>query len=79
MDTPQTYAAVLALAEMPYSSKNQKLTSIAGQILSARLIKIVREDEGAVYSISASGVMSRMYIVAVGILDRIHIHGIMAR
>ncbi|MFG6381475.1 MAG: insulinase family protein [Muribaculum sp.] len=60
MDTPQTFAAVIACAEMPYSSKNHKLASMAAQILSARLVKIVREDEGAVYSINASGALSRI-------------------
>jgi zinc protease len=42
-------------ADVPFTEKNQLLASIAGQVLSARLVKIVREDEGAVYSISASG------------------------
>ena len=60
MDTPTTYAAIIVGADIPYTSKNQKLASIAGQILSARLVKIVREDEGAVYSISASGGLSRI-------------------
>lgn len=58
MDNPQTYAAVILSGNMPFDSKNAKLSSIAGQILSARLIKIVREEEGAVYSISANGSMS---------------------
>ncbi len=60
MDTPTTYAAIVVTGDMPYTAKNQKLASIAGQILSARLIKTVREEEGAVYSISANGRLSRM-------------------
>lgn len=59
MDTPQTLVAILATADMPYSSKNSKLASVAGQILTARLVKQVREEKGAVYSISASGSMTR--------------------
>ncbi len=60
MDTPQTFAAIIVTADMPFTSKNQKLASIAGQILSARLLKTVREDVGAVYSISANGGMNRI-------------------
>lgn len=60
METPQTYAAIVAFADMPYSDKNQKMASVAGQILSARLIETIREKEGAVYSIWAQGYMSRI-------------------
>lgn len=60
METPQTYAAILCFGDMPYTIKNQKLASIAGQILSARLIASIREKEGAVYSIWAHGAMSRI-------------------
>lgn len=59
METPQTYAAILCFGEAPFTSKNQLLASVAGQILSARLIATVREKEGAVYSIWAHGSMSR--------------------
>ena len=59
MQTAQTYAAVLAFKEMPYTAKDRALVNIAGQILSARLIEKVREEMGAVYSIWASGSMSR--------------------
>ena len=55
MDTPTTYAAVMLTGNVPFTVKEQKLASIAGQILSARLIKLVREDLGAVYSIWANG------------------------
>ena len=60
METPQTTAAIIAFADMEYTDKNQTLASMAGQILSARLIATVREKEGAVYSIGARGSMSRI-------------------
>lgn len=60
METPQTYAVVMATAEMPYNAKNASLASITGQILSKRLLDTVREDMGAVYSIGAYGSMNRM-------------------
>ena len=45
MQTPRTYAYVVMWADMPYSQRNQQLASIAGQVLSSRLIEIVRERE----------------------------------
>lgn len=60
METPQTWAAIIASANLPYTPQNYYLTSMAGQILSARLIATVREKEGAVYSIWAQGAMSRI-------------------
>ncbi len=60
MQTPQTYAFVTLFGDMPYTLRNQQLASIAGQILSNRLLEIVREREGAVYSIFASGSMDRV-------------------
>ena len=43
---------------MPADSRNSQIASMAGQILSRRLNDIVREKEGAVYSIGASGSMT---------------------
>ena len=60
MQTPQTYVAITASANMPYSSKARLETSIAGQILSNRLLKKIREEMGAVYSIGAGASMSRV-------------------
>ena len=60
METPQTWAAIIVFGNMPYTSKDAKLASIAGQILSARLVATVREKEGAVYSIGAQGYMGRI-------------------
>ena len=53
METPQTWCYVKESANVPYNSVNAKLVSIVGQILSARLLKSVREEMGAVYSIGA--------------------------
>lgn len=55
MENPQTWVAIIESATMPYNIKDINLASIAGQILTARLIETVREKEGAVYSIGASG------------------------
>ncbi len=60
METPQTWVAIIASAKVPYDSKQQKVASIAGQIMSKRLLDTVREEMGAVYSIGASGSLSRV-------------------
>ncbi len=57
METPQTWVAIVATGNMPFTCKNGMVASMAGQILSARLIATVREKEGAVYSIGAQGRM----------------------
>lgn len=59
MQTPQTFAAVLEFAELPYTAKDRALVNVAGQIMTERLLHKVREDMGAVYSIWASGMMTR--------------------
>lgn len=59
MSTPQTYVAIVAKAKGKYTVKDAQLASIAGQILSNRLLKTVREEMGAVYSIGASGSAAR--------------------
>ncbi|MDE7443219.1 MAG: insulinase family protein, partial [Muribaculaceae bacterium] len=58
METPQTYVAIIESATMPYTARASRLATIAGQIMSARFIETIREKEGAVYSISASGAVS---------------------
>ena len=58
METPQTWVMVCESASVPYNSVNAKLTAIVGQILSARLLKTIREEMGAVYSIHASADIS---------------------
>ncbi|MDE6304914.1 MAG: insulinase family protein [Paramuribaculum sp.] len=63
METPQTFVYFLEWGSeeaFPFTTLNSQLASIAGQILSTRLLDIVREKEGAVYSISASGRLSRI-------------------
>ncbi len=60
METPQTWVAILASADIPYSAKSQKVASIAGQIMSKRLLETVREEMGAVYSIGAQGSLGRI-------------------
>jgi zinc protease len=60
MQTPQTYVAIVASGNLQYTSKNRALSSIAGQILTKRLLAKIREEMGAVYSISASGRMERL-------------------
>lgn len=60
METPQSYVFIGEFARLPYSMKNQQLSSVAGQILTKRLVDKVREEMGAVYSISANGQMTRI-------------------
>ncbi|MDE6396584.1 MAG: insulinase family protein, partial [Muribaculaceae bacterium] len=60
METPQTWVAITAGATLPYTAKNRVLSTVAAQILSKRLLKTIREDMGAVYSIGAGGSMSRL-------------------
>lgn len=60
METPQTYVFIASTGTLPYTTENAIISSIAGQILTKRLIKTVREDMGAVYSIGAAGSLSRL-------------------
>ncbi len=60
METPQTYVYIGVWGTMPYDQRNKVLASISGQILSNRLLKKVREEMGAVYSIGMQGDMDRM-------------------
>lgn len=59
MTTPQTYVAIIESGDMDFTPKNSMISSIVGQILTNRLIKTVREDMGAVYSIGAGGQLDR--------------------
>lgn len=60
MQTPQTYVFISQSAKIPYTAKNSMVTSVAGQILSNRLIKKIREEMGAVYSIGAQTQLDRI-------------------
>lgn len=59
MENPQAFAGIFLSGDAEYTPSNALLAKIAGQILTSRLIETVREKEGAVYSIGASGSMSR--------------------
>ncbi len=59
METPQTYVDIVVCGNLPYNPMNKQLASISAQILSNRLLKKIREEMGAVYSIYAMGDMSR--------------------
>ncbi len=54
MEVPQVYAAIVCFGDAEYTSKNELMASMAGQIMSIRLNEKVREKEGATYSIGAS-------------------------
>ena len=69
MTTPQTWAYISVSGKAPYTMKNAQLASVAAQILSSRLVEIVREKEGAVYSISAQGSMDRVDPVNIDIVS----------
>lgn len=60
METPQTWCGIMISGKMPFTAKNDAIASIIGQILSNRLIKKIREEMGAVYSIGAGSNMSRV-------------------
>ena len=60
MQTPQTFACVIEYGKENFSPANRALASVAGQILSKRLLDTVREEMGAVYSIWANGNMDRL-------------------
>ena len=60
MQTPQSYAFIGVFGQLPYSTKNKVLTAITGQILSNRLLKKIREEMGATYSIQMMGEQARV-------------------
>jgi len=60
MQTPQIFAAVMEYGKDKFTPTNRALASVAGQILSKRLLDTVREEMGAVYSIWANGNMDRI-------------------
>ncbi|MDO5396062.1 MAG: insulinase family protein [Bacteroidales bacterium] len=59
METPQTYVTITLSANIPYTAENRLASSVAGQILSNRLLKKIREEMGAVYSIGARASLHR--------------------
>ncbi len=54
MQTPQTTCVMFITATEPYNTKNDYVVSAVGQVLSNRLLKKIREEMGAVYSIGAA-------------------------
>lgn len=60
MKTPQTYFQIVCWGKENFTMRNQQIASVAGQILSKRLNDLIREEMGAVYSIGASGSLSRL-------------------
>ena len=59
METPQTWCYIYLEGSMPYTAKNRYIASAVSQILTNRLLKSIREEKGATYSISSSGSMAR--------------------
>ncbi len=59
METPQTWAYYVYSAELPYTVENRQLLDVAATVFSNRLLKKVREEMGATYSIGAYGTMER--------------------
>ena len=59
METPQTWAAIVVSAKMPFTPENKLISSVAAQIMSKRLLNKIREEMGATYSIGAQGDMDR--------------------
>ena len=53
METPKPYIAKFLGGDIDYTLKNDILASYAGEVLSQILLKAVREDAGATYSIGA--------------------------
>ena len=60
MQTPQSWIFVALSGSEDYTPANRTLLSIASQILSNRLLKKVREEMGATYSIGAYGQLERL-------------------
>ncbi len=60
MENPQTFVSIIESGDLPYSPREAQIANIAGQILSKRLLKTVREEMGAVYSIGAYGSEGRI-------------------
>ncbi len=60
MQTPQSWVFIGQVAKLPYTAENKTIISIASQILSNRLLKKVREEMGATYSIGAGGSIDRL-------------------
>ena len=60
MAEPQVWTCISLSASVPYTAKERMAASMAGQILSNRLIKKIREEMGATYSIGAGCSLARL-------------------
>lgn len=60
MAEPQVWTCISLSAAVPYTAKERLAASMAGQILSNRLIKKIREEMGATYSIGAGCSLARL-------------------
>ena len=60
MQTPQSWIFVALTGHEDFTPKNRVMLNMASQILSNRLLKKVREEMGATYSIGAYGVVERI-------------------
>lgn len=60
MQTPQSWIFIALTGNEAYTPANRTLMSMASQILSNRLLKKVREEMGATYSIGAGGSLERL-------------------
>ncbi|MDE6269946.1 MAG: insulinase family protein [Muribaculaceae bacterium] len=60
MQTPQTWVFVGVNGHENYTARNRTVARMASQILSNRLLKKVREEMGATYSIGAYGQLLRV-------------------
>lgn len=60
METPQMYTLKVLSGNIPYSLKSSVISNLVSTILTDRLVKKVREEMGAVYSIGASVRLDRV-------------------
>lgn len=60
METPQTWTYIGYAISEPFDAKDRLVQSAATQILSNRLLKKVREEMGATYSIGSYGSIGRL-------------------
>lgn len=60
MQTPQVYVLAMEYANVPYTAEERAAATVAGQILSQRILDKVREEWGASYSPGATASMQRV-------------------
>ncbi|MCC8177172.1 MAG: insulinase family protein [Bacteroidales bacterium] len=58
METPQVWVVIASEAKIPSTTKSKYMMNVLAHALTKRLLETVREDEGAVYSIGAYGVLN---------------------